>query len=32
MTRHDMIDNNSLSILSLNINGLNENKRKKQLI
>ena len=28
MTRHNMTGNNSLSILSLNINGLNENKKR----
>ena len=31
MTQHDMTDNNSLSILSLNINGLNENKKRNNL-
>ena len=31
MTRHNMTDNNSLSILSLNINGLNDNKKRNDL-
>ena len=31
MTQHDITDNNSLSILSLNINGLNENKKRNNL-
>ena len=31
MTRHDKTDNNSLSILSLNINGLKENKKRNNL-